>query len=264
MISPRVIYNYNKTMTERDRIDIKSRGMGGVINSKLDQDLMVVTEYEPAHSVVVSRLYRQGEILQEHRVACNIDPGETAKLEEFIRRQDAVAVQVFRAALGTGGMSQAEYISELNAHLRARRTSAAVQMLKEAMAVHPDDPFLLSYYGVMLSMVDRKHSAGIEMCKRAITELKRRVPFGLEYLYPTFYLNLGRAHLAAGKRSEAAAYFNKGLRYEPENPDLIAEISAMGKRRQPPIPFLKRSNPLNKYIGKLTTAPATKGDSEGK
>jgi hypothetical protein len=37
-----------------------------------------------------------------------------------------------------------------------------------------------------------------------------------------------------------------------ENRDLLFELKKLGIRRQSPFSLLKRSNPLNKYIGKLS------------
>ncbi len=72
-----------------------------------------------------------------------------------------------------------------------------------------------------------------------------------EVFYPTFYLNLGRAYIAAGKKKDAVFAFQKGLSYDEENKDLLWEARKIGMRRAPAIPYLKRTNPINKYIGMI-------------
>ncbi len=66
-----------------------------------------------------------------------------------------------------------------------------------------------------------------------------------------FNLNLGRAHLAIGEKEEAIKAFKLGLRADPENKELLGELKKLGVRKSPPVPFLKRNNPINKYLGML-------------
>ena len=61
--------------------------------------------------------------------------------------------------------------------------------------------------------------------------------------------NLGRALLAAERRSEAHAAFIKGLRLQRDHRGIILDLKKMGIRRKPPLPFLDRSNPLNVWLG---------------
>jgi hypothetical protein len=63
---------------------------------------------------------------------------------------------------------------------------------------------------------------------------------------------MGKAYLAANKKKEAYDAFQKGLEIDKKNEDILYEIKKLGMRRKTPLPFLKRSNPLNKYIGKFT------------
>ena len=43
----------------------------------------------------------------------------------------------------------------------------------------------------------------------------------------------------------------RGIKYDRPDGPLRAEMKKMGIRRKPPIPFLSRLNPINKYIGKI-------------
>ncbi len=82
------------------------------------------------------------------------------------------------------------------------------------------------------------------------------MPFGSGFFFPVFYLNLGRAYLKGNRKAEAVEAFQEGLKNDPENHDLLWELRKLGKRKSPPIPFLRRSNPVNKYIGLLVSKVA--------
>jgi tetratricopeptide (TPR) repeat protein len=66
------------------------------------------------------------------------------------------------------------------------------------------------------------------------------------------YLNLGKVHLLQKERDEAIRIFRLGLGRET-NAQIIAELDKLGSRKPPPLSFLKRDNPLNRYLGKILT-----------
>jgi tetratricopeptide (TPR) repeat protein len=142
-----------------------------------------------------------------------------------------------------------DYLRAVRSHLRSGKQKEAYGLLLQASVQYPEDPLILSYFGCLQAIVDRKFRSGVETCKRAILLLKKQRTFSEEVLYPVFYLNLGRAFVAAGKRRDAIDTFKKGLRYDYGNSDLKKELQGLGVRKQPPVPFLDRSNPINKYIG---------------
>jgi tetratricopeptide (TPR) repeat protein len=133
--------------------------------------------------------------------------------------------------------------------LQKKNNRAALELLTHALKKYSDDPFLLSYYGCLESIINKNYTDGIDTCSRAIEILDEKMPFGQEIFYPTFYLNLGRAHLAAKNKKGAIEAFQKGLSFDRENKDLVWEMKKLGERRKPLLPYLKRSNPINKYVG---------------
>ena len=143
------------------------------------------------------------------------------------------------------------YLRTVKAHLVKGKQKDAYRLLQQASIQFPDDPLILSYFGCLQAIVDKKYRTGVETCKKAIALLKKTSSFGEEVLYPVFYLNLGRAYVAAGKKQDAIEAFTKGLKYDNGNSDLVKELRGMGKRKKPPVPFLDRSNPINKYIGMI-------------
>ena len=161
-----------------------------------------------------------------------------------------------------GDISPREFLRAVRSSLRSGKQKEAYGLLLQATVQHPDDPLILSYFGCFQAIVDKKYRSGVEACKRAILLLKKKETFSEEVLYPVFYLNLGRAYVAAGKKKDAIDSFKKGLRYDNGNSDLKQELHKLGVRKQPPVPFLDRSNPINRYIGLILHK--TKGPAGGK
>ncbi len=143
-----------------------------------------------------------------------------------------------------------DYIRAVNLQLMKGNQHDAYAILNHAVMRHPEDPFILSYNGSLQVIVDKMYRKGIENCTRAIELFKKRslVGGGFERC-AVFYLNLGRACLAAGKKKDAINAFKKGLRYDNNYGAIIKELQKMGTRKRPPLPFLDRSNPINKYLG---------------
>jgi predicted Zn-dependent protease len=143
----------------------------------------------------------------------------------------------------------ADYLRAVKAHLRADKHKEAFRIMQQASVHFPEDPMILSYYGCLLAVVDKKFRSGVDTCKKAIALLKKKESFEEEVLYPVVYLNLGRAFVAAGKKRDALDAFQKGLIYDGGHRELRKELRELGQRKKPPVPFLDRSNPINKYIG---------------
>jgi predicted Zn-dependent protease len=159
----------------------------------------------------------------------------------------------------------ADYLRAVKTHLRNNKQKEAFVLLQQASIRYPDDPFILSYFGCFQSVVDKKHRSGVENCKKAITLLKKGESIDEELLLPVFYLNLGRAYVAGGKKKDAIEAFHLGLKYDNGNKELWKDLRGLGERKKPPVPFLDRSNLINVYLGKmLKKGQKEKGKSGGK
>jgi len=145
----------------------------------------------------------------------------------------------------------ADFLRAVKAHLRNGKQKEAFVLLQQAAVRFSDEPLILSYYGCFQALVDKKYRSGVETCKQALALLRQKGPVEEELLYPVFFLNLGRAYLSAGKKPDAIESFRKGLKYDSSNSELLREMRGLGKRKAPPVPFLDRSNPINKYIGMI-------------
>ncbi|HXY54727.1 MAG TPA: hypothetical protein VEM40_08665 [Nitrospirota bacterium] len=143
-----------------------------------------------------------------------------------------------------------EYFLRVKAYLRKGKLRKAFELLQAAMMYFPNEPILLSYYGCLLAIVDRKYNRGIATCQKAIKKLQVKTFCDEAMGYSLCYYNLGKAYSTAGKRKESLDAFNIGLSYDPGNEDIHKELRRMRVRtRKPLIPFLERSHPLNKYLG---------------
>jgi tetratricopeptide (TPR) repeat protein len=143
------------------------------------------------------------------------------------------------------------YIKSARAHLKNGRQKAAYSILLRALVHYPDEPLILSYCGCLQAIVDKKYRSGVEACRKAIVLFKPEDAYTAGVIYPVLYLNLGRAYLAAGRKKDAIEAFSKGRKYDRSHVEIKKELNFLGVRKEPPVPFLSRSNPINKYIGLL-------------
>ncbi len=104
------------------------------------------------------------------------------------------------------------------------------------------DARAMSWYGVTLVLVERNSNLGVLYCDQA---LRAEGPT-VELL-----LNQARVALALGQRERAVRAVTRGLERWPDDEGLRLAKETMGWRREPVIPFLPRSNPLNRWLGKL-------------
>lgn len=152
---------------------------------------------------------------------------------------------------GPGVTQPAEYVKAARAYLKNGQRKRAYSLLLQASALYPDHAVILSYCGWLQAIVDKKYQSGISTCRKAFVVFKSSNPHTMGIVYPILYLNLGRVFLAAGRKREAIENFNKGLQHDRSNIELKNEMRLLGTRGKTLVPFLSRSNPLNKYIGMM-------------
>jgi tetratricopeptide (TPR) repeat protein len=205
--------------------------------------------------VIVTRIFHKGAIISSQEVDYKdiLDkPDLDERLEELIHRQQQQAMKALKFEKIMQNRTYGDYIHEAEVLIKRNNQKEALKLLTDALEHYPGNPFIWSYQGYLEAIVNKKYSKGVNTCRHAFRILKEQVPFGEEFFSPILYLNLGKAYLAASKRKEAYASFQKGLEIDKENRALLSELRKLGIRRKPPFPFFKRSNPLNKYIGKLS------------
>ena len=203
---------------------------------------------------IISKVYLKGEVVLSRKT----DYAHLVKLEKYAQKLTTLmenchktTIDLFLKEKAREKKSKSEYFEDVKQLLRKGSGKEALKTLREALEKFPGDLFFLSYYGCLVAVSENNAKEGIRICKEALAKFKISSAVGSEFFYPIFYLNLGRACLKGGSKTEAVSAFQDGLKHDPENHDLLWEIKKLGKRKQPPVPFLDRGNPVNKYIGKL-------------
>ena len=116
---------------------------------------------------------------------------------------------------------------------------AAMELAKKVEKV-PPPPRYLSFYGLCLAMVSTKIQTALELCESAVA---------VEFYNPDLFHNLARVHLRMGRRDRAYPALLRGLQLNPSHRGILGDLRTLGRRRRPILPFLARTNPLNKYLG---------------
>jgi tetratricopeptide (TPR) repeat protein len=242
--------------------DKKTIRMTSKLGSEFDSEVIVEKEKylvqtedsgEKRH-LIITRIYCNGQILLTRKTdySDTLDaPDRGKRVWELMRHQHEQAIHTIKAGKFRKAKTVSEYLEEVKELLKGKNKRSAMRVLSDAMEQYPDDPYILSYYGCLDAIANKNYRDGIDTCLLALEIMKKKVPLGEKFFFPVFYLNLGRAYLAAGKRKDALSAFNKGLLIDHKNKDLLWETRKLGIRQKPALPFLERSNPINRYIGRM-------------
>jgi len=123
-------------------------------------------------------------------------------------------------------------------YLSQGNSLAALSCFEHALSKE-NSPSVWSYYALCIAKERGQIRKAMLLCKDAIE---------LEPGNSVHYLNLGRIYLFTGKKGEAVTIFREGLKRET-NEQIIEELNNLETRKPPLIPFLRRENPINKYLG---------------
>jgi tetratricopeptide (TPR) repeat protein len=115
------------------------------------------------------------------------------------------------------------------------------RLLKEGST----EPRHVSYCGLLIAMADGKLEDGRILCELAVKESLNDVELRL---------NLARVYSESGNRRRALEILREGLHIAPRHLGLLSEIEKLNPRSGPPLAFLERKNPLNRYIGQTVAA----------
>ena len=102
-----------------------------------------------------------------------------------------------------------------------------------------------SYLGYGIARHEKRGKEGLALCQHAIK---------VQFYEPENYVLLARVYLLRNRRGKAIDALQKALKLNARPPEAIRLAREIGFRRQPVIPFLSRSNPLNIAFGKLRHA----------
>ena len=219
-----------------------------VVNGK---KYLVLTEDLSGEHIITTRIYLGGTILSSKRADYKklMDAQDAdRKIRDLMQKEHEQALIMLGMEKTKEEETTVHYVNKL---LKRRKYKSAFKLVTTALDQYPDEPILLSYHGYLDALVNKNYVQGINTCLKAREIVLEGAMSWREFFNPVLYLNLGRAYLAAGRKEEAFEAFRTGLMFGSENEDLLCEIRDLGLRRKPIVPFLPRSSPVNKYIGKL-------------
>lgn len=244
-------------MKKDDSIKIKAllhKDVSSNITIDGNKYLIITDDLTPKNNRITTKVYLGGKILFTKDLDLKDgadDQPAGKKVLGLVHRQHETIIELLKQESLKQAKKPSDYLDEVQGLLQRRNNRRALELLTFALQEYPDEPFLLSYYGCLEAVINKNLAYGIDTCKRALDILNERSPVSKEIFSPTFYLNLGRAYVAAGQKQDAIKAFETGLSFDQENKDLLWEAHKLGIRRKPVIPYLKRTNPINKYIGMI-------------
>ena len=119
----------------------------------------------------------------------------------------------------------------------------AVEPLEKTLEDGERMPLCLSFLGLALARSGGDKKRAIELCKEAVK---------IDMTQAQYYRNLAEVCQRAGVKSWAVKAIQMGLNKVDKNSQLLhREMEKFGLRKKPFIPFLSRSNPVNKFFGRI-------------
>lgn len=118
---------------------------------------------------------------------------------------------------------------------------ATARRYLSAAVARERSPNHLSQYALALAAHTKDIDESITLCQEAVKQDPKN---------PEHFLRLGTIYLLANRKKEAIRIFRLGLRVG-KSPIISRWLQVLGDRKKPVFPFLARTNPLNKYLGKL-------------
>jgi Flp pilus assembly protein TadD len=131
---------------------------------------------------------------------------------------------------------------EARDQLVAGHIPGAKRTLEMVLAQTPDDAATLSLYGLCFAREGVHFEMALQLCGRAVALSPRDVEL---------LVNLGRVHRLMGDRQTAHDLFFQAWRIDPTHVGPAAELARMGVRRGPVLPFLDRTHPWNRRLGRV-------------
>ncbi len=135
--------------------------------------------------------------------------------------------------------------------LAEERYSEAAEQFKQAILIErqrsaprPQMRYV-SFYGLATALSRGATTEAVQACERAAR---------LDFYNADLQLNLGKVYLMAEKTTRALIAFERGLRLAPNHQGLQAAMAKVDRRGRTVLPFLKRSHPMNRWLGKLKYA----------
>jgi predicted Zn-dependent protease len=124
--------------------------------------------------------------------------------------------------------------------LRENYATRAMPHMQRAMDLEKNNPYYMSYMGVILARSEQKWGEAEKLCDSAV-RLKRN--------QAQLYLNLAEVYATAGRRDEAIDTLQQGLKFARRDVRLTIALNRLMQRREPVLSFLPRKNLVNRKLG---------------
>src|SRR6266568_591946 len=126
--------------------------------------------------------------------------------------------------------------------LRDNYANKALPHMRRAVDLEKNNPYYMSYLGVVLARSEQKWGEAEKLCDSAV-RMKRN--------QAQLYLNLAEVYATAGRRDDAMEALQAGLKYARRDVRLTIAMNKLTQRRSPILAFLGRKHPLNRQLGIL-------------
>ncbi len=127
-------------------------------------------------------------------------------------------------------------------HMHRNHFKEATRSLREALRMAPDNAHYLSFFGLCLARDTQDYEAAIQLCKRALEQIPHDT---------VLRVNLGKVYRLKGDNGAAYSSFMEAWEENQRHPAPAAELTRMGIRKPPVIPFLPRGIWVNRFLGRL-------------
>jgi Flp pilus assembly protein TadD len=126
--------------------------------------------------------------------------------------------------------------------LRDNYTTKALPHLQRALELDKNNPYYMSYLGVVLARSEKKWAEAEKLCDSAV-RMKRN--------QAQLYLNLAEVYNTAGRREDAVEALQAGMKFARRDVRLSIAMNKLIHRRAPVFSFLRRTHPINRQVGML-------------
>jgi Flp pilus assembly protein TadD len=126
--------------------------------------------------------------------------------------------------------------------LRENFVDRAVPHMRRAVDLDKNNPYYMSYLGVVLARSEKKWGEAENLCDSAV-RMKRN--------QAQLYLNLADVYKSAGRRDDAVETLQAGLKFARRDVRLNIAMNKLVPRRDPVLGFLGRTHPINRQLGLL-------------
>ena len=127
-------------------------------------------------------------------------------------------------------------------HLHDGNKFVALLHARRALDREPRNPFYLSYVGVLVAITEKRYAYGESLCREALA---------MKYNHAQLYLNLAQVCHEAGRDRDATVTLQKGFISTGHDLRICRALEKVGGRRAPVMPFVHRTNSLNRILGRL-------------